>query len=230
LKNSASKFILIISIIAITIAGCNKDTNRYAKNTYGFQPPIDKLYWGMSLEEIEDTLSILDGVDNVVYNYDKPITTIILPEKINKFGYKAKVYLQICDAPDDDGLPYKSSYLIDIKLIYTDIDVQKLKENMIEDFNDFGEDKVSIIYKKCTTWQSKDKIGDLETEIFNKLQNYWKLVDKHHKDLSQFSVAKSEKKSINTVLLTYGKKDSAMIIYEGDTAIPINKICINHSN
>ncbi len=105
MKNSASKYILIISIVTIAIAGCSKDANRCAKNTYGFQPPIDKLYWGMSLEEIEDTLSIQDGVDNVVYNYDKPITTIILPEKINKFGYKATVYLQLCDAPGDTAIP-----------------------------------------------------------------------------------------------------------------------------
>lgn len=209
----------------LIFSGCKEEDTDKHKYQIGFQPPIDKLYWGMSLEEIEDTLLIQDGVDNVVYTYDDPVTTIILPEKTKRFGYEASVSLQICDEPDVDWFPYKSNYLINVKLIYTDIVIQNLKKSMIKEFDDVGEDKTSIVYKEYTVWKSKDKISNLEPELLTRLEEYWKLLDDHVAEGIHYSIRKPLDEQINTVMLVYGESNSAMIIYDGDTAVPINKIC-----
>jgi hypothetical protein len=221
--NKVMKRIAAIIIITFLFTGCTKSTVDKL-NQYGFQPPIDELYWGMSLKDIEDALSIQKGVEGVKYIYDNPTTTIMLPKKIKKFNYEATVCLNVSDAPDVEWFPYKTSYLIEVKLFYTNINTQKLKKNMIKEFGASGEDTVNVVYKNHTTWQSKDKISDLESVLLNRLNNYWSILDEHFSE----PVAKAEDESINDVILSYGDNSSsdATVTYFGGTAIPINKYCI----
>ncbi|GEM_PF-3623983 len=229
MKNNIVIFFGLLIIIITIFSGCTKGENTRLQNKYGFQPPIDKLYWGMSLDEIEKTLSIQNGEEGVIYNHENLMTSITLSEKIIEFGYEATVTIDIQDAIDEEWFPYSSSSLSDVKLIYTDIDTQKLKENMIKEFGDSGRDRMLLVNNECTTWESIDKISSLDPEILSKLEEYWRILNKHNEEGTTYSAEKSEEESINIVTLTLGKLNSAMITYQGDTAVPINKVCIDKS-
>ena len=209
--------------------GCNIRSKVTPTREYGFQPPIDKLYWGMSLDNIEKVLKIQNGVDGVVYNYDKPITRITLKDKVEVFGYKATVSLEIYDKIDQDWYPYKSSYLNCIILTYDGIDGEKIKDNIINNNNSTGNDWVDLRKYNCTTWLSEDQINDIKPNIKKKLTDLWNLTDERTRvkgDVTTFSVKKDENESINDMLLIYSDKD-AVVKYNGDTAVLINKILVD---
>jgi hypothetical protein len=82
----------------------------------------------MTIDDIEKVLKIQNGVDGVVYNYDKPTTIIVLKDKIKAFGYKATVSLEVfeeANQSDGDWPPYKSSYLANVYLNYDEIDGER---------------------------------------------------------------------------------------------------------
>ena len=149
--------IILINIIIIALAGCKKASSNNLYNKYGFQPPIKELYWGMTISEIEAGLSIKNGVDNIVYNYEKPQTTIILPTRLNKFGYDATVHLEVHDSIDEEWFPFHSSFLNEVKLIYTNIDTEKLTDNIIKETKDSGNEWINAAGNTCITWKSKNK-------------------------------------------------------------------------
>ncbi len=224
-------FLVILSIISVFVIGCNYKNNVTSTREYGFQPPIDKLYWGMPLDKIEKFLKIKSGVDGVIYNYEKPVTTIILKEKIEVFGYNATVSLKVYDKPNEEWYPYKSSYLDSIILTYEDIDGQKIKDNIIEKYNNTGNDWVDTLKNKCTTWLSDDKIKDIKPSIKEELQNYWSIIDEHeHSNTKNYnslhSIKKDEDQSINNIVLVYSDK-GAVVTFNGDTAYQINQIITN---
>lgn len=224
-------FLVILSIISVFVIGCNNKNNVTSTREYGFQPPIDKLYWGMPLDKIEKLLKIKSGVDGVVYNYEKPVTTIILKEKIEVFGYNATVSLKVYDKPNEEWYPYKSSYLGSIILTYEDIDGQKIKDNINEKYKNTGNDWVDTLKNKCTTWLSDDEIKDIKPSIKEELQNYWFIIDEHeHSNTKNYnslhSIKKEEDESINNIVLVYSDK-GAVVTFNGDTAYQINQIITN---
>ncbi|WMJ85992.1 hypothetical protein [Anaerocolumna sp. MB42-C2] len=224
----AFKVVCIYFILICLTTGCEKIDDGNSYKAYGFQPPIEKLYWGMSLDEIEEVLSIQEGVDGVVYKYEKPVTTIILADKIKKFGYDATVYLEVNDAVEADWFPFKTSYLNYVKLIYSDIDGKKLKDNMIKEFDASGTDWVDLLKNNCTKWESKEKISDLKPDVLSKLKEYWSAIDKHS-ETAVSSISKTDDERINIVSLTLNNSGAALVSYKGDTAVIINKACLNSS-
>lgn len=223
--------LVILCFISALVIGCSIKSNVTSTREYGFQPPIDKLYWGMPLDKIEKLLKIKSGVDGVVYNYDKPVTTIVLKDKIEVFGYKATVSLKVSDKPNEEWYPYKSSYLDSIILTYEDIDGQKIKDNINEKYNSTGNDWVDTLKNKCTIWLSDDKIKDINPSIKEELQNYWSIIDEHeHSSAKNYnslhSIKKDDDESINNIVLVCSDK-GAVVTFNGDTAYQINQIIAN---
>jgi hypothetical protein len=208
------------------ITGCKIDGRVASTRKYGFQPPINKLYWGMSLDEIEKVLSIKNGVDGVVYIYNKPTTIIKLKHKIRKFGYKATVYMEIFDKTEKGWFPYKSSYLTNVTLVYNKVDAKKVKDNIIKEYNNNGNDWVNVLKNDCTTWLSDDKIKDIKPDEKKKLENLWKIIDEHSyktNNIPILSAVKDENKSINTIVLENSKK-GVSVSFAGETAVQINQV------
>ncbi|MGN6713231.1 hypothetical protein [Anaerocolumna jejuensis] len=128
MKKKLCVVLIFLFIICLFAGGFIVKRNYTSTVKYGFQPPVDKLYWGMPLTKIEKALSIKNNVNGVVYNYNEPVTTIKLNNKIKVFGYYADVSLDVYDKPKAEWYPYKSTYLADIKLIYDNMDGKKIKD------------------------------------------------------------------------------------------------------
>lgn len=221
-------FLFFICIISVLIIGYYIKSHVPFTSRYGFQPPIDKLYWGMSLDQIEKTLKIQNGVDGVVYNYQEPITTIRLKDKKEVFGYYAAVSLDVYDKSNEEWYPYKSSYLNSVILTYADIDGSKIKDIIIKLYNNTGKDWVDSLGNNCMTWLSDDEIKDIKPGIKKELQNYWNIIDEHEYSSdknynSLHSIKKDDNESINNIVLEYSGK-GAVLTFNGDTALQINQI------
>lgn len=226
MRNRVFKFFIFLCVITMFITGCKIDGRVASTRKYGFQPPINKLYWGMSLDEIEKVLSIKNGVDGVVYIYNKPTTIIKLKHKIRKFGYKATVYMEIFDKTEKGWFPYKSSYLTNVTLVYNKVDAKKVKDNIIKEYNNNGNDWVNVLKNDCTTWLSDDKIKDIKPDEKKKLENLWKIIDEHSyktNNIPILSAVKDENKSINTIVLENSKK-GVSVSFAGETAVQINQV------
>lgn len=228
MKKKICIFLTFLFIICFLITGFLINNNNTSTRKYGFQPPINNLYWGMPLTKIEKTLKIKNNINVVVYNYNEPVTTIKLNNKIKVFGYYADVSLDVYDKPKAEWYPYKSTYLADIKFIYDDIDGKKIKENISKKYNN-GNDWVDLLKNNCTTWLSKDKIKDIKPSIKKELQNYWNIIDEHSTSTDNntlYSIKKEENESINKIVLVYSDK-GAVLSFSGETALQINQIITN---
>ncbi|BCN29596.1 hypothetical protein [Anaeromicropila herbilytica] len=221
--NIVTPFILFCSI-CLLLTGCTIHNKAPSQRKYGFQPPMKELYWGMSLEEIEKTLNIKNGVDGVTYDYEKPITIVTLKNKIKEFGYNATVSLEICDKPSEDWFPYKSSYLTYVSLTYKNVDGNKIKDH-INKLYGTGNDWVDIRKTTCTTWLSGDKIKDIKPDVKKKLKNYWDLLAKHldYPKNGSISPVKKSNDAVNYITLRYSK-EGAGVSFSGDTTVQINQI------
>jgi hypothetical protein len=221
--------IILIAII-LFIFGCDKFRDENPLNKYGIQPPINNLYWGMTIAEIEKEISIKDGVDNVSYRKDDGETFIEIPDKFNKFGYKVTVILVIDPSYDSDWFPYKTEALSAIELICTDVDSKKLKKKLNKVFGSKGQNSISFSKNECITWKSQDKIEDLQVDERNKLKEFWNVLKEHSGEYAP-SKNKSEAESINSVTLSINPAGTdCSITYYGDTAIVINKLCMSNAH
>lgn len=218
---------LFLLILSFSITGCSNENKKSSVYKYGIQPPMDKLYWGMTVSEIEKALSIKDGVDGVSYKKEGSGTTIILPNQLNLFGYHVSARLEINDPPQQDWMPFKTESLYSIKLLFTDIKKQDLKDKLNDKFENQGRDWTSLKNNSCTTWESKDKVSDLSSNELDKLKSYWNTLSEH---TDKFSPAKenSVDASINSVVLSINPAGTdASLTYNADTALIINKLCLS---
>ncbi|SHK24029.1 hypothetical protein SAMN02745136_02045 [Anaerocolumna jejuensis DSM 15929] len=226
MKKKLCVLLVFLFIVCLFAGGFIVKRNYTSTVKYGFQPLVDKLYWGMPLTKIEKALSIKNNADGVVYSYNNPVTTINLNKKIKVFGYYAAVSLEVYDKPREEWYPYKSTYLAGVKLTYDDMDGKKIKDNIIKEYKSDGNDWIDLLKNNCTTWLSSDKVKDIKPGMKKELQNYWNMLDEHSSSAennSLFSIKKDENESINKLLLVYSDK-GAVVSFSGETALQINQI------
>ena len=212
----------------ISFTGCNNVEIQNQLNKYGIQPPIEKLYWGMTTPEIEEALLIRDGVEGVIYDQEEyGETSITIPNKFEKFGYNVTVRLEIVGPPKLDWIPYKTESLTTAKLFFSNIDKSDLQEKLSKEFGEDGLNWTNSLNYECTTWESKDKASNLKSKELDKLKNYWKTLSEHSGEYSP-AKEKSVNDRINKVILSINPQGTdAILTYEGNTAIVINKICLS---
>jgi hypothetical protein len=226
MKNRISKLLIFLIIFSLTITGCKTFGKAASTRTYGFQPPIKQLYWGMPLNKIEKVLSIKNGVDGVVYSYEKPVTIIKLKNKVKEFGCKATIYLEVYDKPKEKWFPYQSSYLSSVSLIYKNSEGKTVKENIEKQYDKVGKDSVDFLGNNCTTWESEDKIKDLSQNDKKNLKEFWKVVDEHTKSTKNFpatSIAQNDNEEINSITFVNSKKDTK-VTFTGNIAVQLNQL------
>jgi hypothetical protein len=224
MKNRFFTLLVLLCVFIITLSACNKDNKTTATRKYGFQPPIEKLCWGMSLDQIESILGIENGVKGVEYKYDKPFTTITLKKRIKKFGYEATVSLEVCDEPDQEWYPFQSSYLTYVKLTYNNIEGKKVRDSISKAYASSGEDWVDAVGNTCTTWLSKDHINDIEPSLKKELDSLWALIAEHtSQPENRTKPFKNENDNINYISIVYSSQ-GAVVTFAGDTSVSINQI------
>ncbi len=217
------KVLIAFMMFLFILTGCNTQSKEETPHQYGYNPPIEGLYWGISLEDIESVLSIQDGVNHITYNDLNPGTQIILPDKIQQFGYNATVYIEVEDAIEEEWFPFHTNYLSKVKLIYEGIDQDKLKENMQEELGGKGYNWVDVREILYTTWNSEDTIKSIDQESKSKLREYWRLLDKY-RPIDDFFRKKKNEESINSITLMKTEEGNAMVTYLGGNAIILNKL------
>jgi len=216
------KYILITLLLILNLIGCEKQESTYNFKQYGFQPPVKGLYWGMPTNELKEVPSLKEKLKDATYETYDDETTITLSDKMKKFGYPASVVIKIDPAIEQGWYPYHTDSLRSIQFVYTNVDSDKLKKNMMKEFGQKGNDWTQIVTNyACTTWESKDEIKDMTKEDIEKWNALMKLIDQHQ----GASKHKASDNYINKVILTIPKdKTVASVEYDGYIACTINKL------
>lgn len=210
-------FVLSISFIFIMI-GCKK-TN--SKTDYGFQIPIDKFYWGMTIEEVEKITEFNDVDDTSLEDNEQKFILKQLSETKKIFGYDAIVTLGFEDGSINYGI--NSNLLERVSFTFSNIDHSKLKDKINKELKVQGNslDKEDGVF---TTWLSEDTLGEIkDTKLVKQLNDLWISTYKDELTEEQIKYLHDDAQSINYITLVLNKEDdSATLNYYGSNAMLIN--------
>lgn len=215
---SKKPFILscMVVLLILTFGGCGKQNKQY-----GYIPMFDKLTWGMSLQEVVNTLQLTTQNAKIIEPKENSAYTIVrLSDAYEAYGIKGIVNLLITDGElnTQDEHSYPVNALSAVVLQYDDFDADTLKANMEKELGKPKSDKTENS-GEVITWKSKDRISSLSKAEQKKLFAYCEELEaRGNKNLSP-----KEKSAINKITLTItkdGKK--AVVTYYGDWAVYIN--------
>lgn len=215
---SKKPFILwcMVILLILSLSGCGKQNKQY-----GYTPMIDKLTWGISLQEVISTLQLTKQNATIIEPKENSAYTIVrLNDTYEAYGMKGIINLLITDGDLDtqDEYSYPVNALSAVVLQYTDIDVETLKANMEKELGKPKSDKTDTS-GEVITWKSKDKISSLSKSERKELYAYCEELEaRGNKNLSP-----KEKSAINKITLTITEEGKmAVVTYYGDWAVYIN--------
>lgn len=159
---------LLFSIILLT--SCTSKTKEKSTN-YGIPSPINSISFGMSIDECKQkltdyTLESISSDYSLIYNLS-PIVSI--------FDYKdeiVQIILKFDPASTESYYPYHSEALSSIQVIFTGINIDKMKEKITDLVGAEGKYWVDVKKVNFVTWRSTDTIKDLDKSSYNLLDDY----------------------------------------------------------
>lgn len=203
-------------LLILSLSGCRKQNKQY-----GYTPMIDKLTWGMSLQEVISTLQLTKQNATIIEPKENSAYTIVrLNDTYEAYGMNGIINLLITDGDLDtqDEYSYPVNALSAVVLQYADIDAETLKANMEKELGKPKSDKTDAS-GEVITWKSKDRISSLSKSERKELYAYCEELEvRGNKNLSP-----KEKSAINKISLTITEDGKmAVVTYYGDWAVYIN--------
>lgn len=137
-------------ILLFLLSACGKQEQALDPS---FDPPIEKIYWGMSPEEVTEILSM----PKEYQSSNDRITTYTYGD-VNVFGYPADIEM-IFDTQSNMGL-------LEMYISYADVSDDSIRERLTEQYGDFT--AVDRDGNACQ-WKSIS-IGELPSDIQDKFR------------------------------------------------------------
>ena len=175
MKSSKFATVLLIFFSTIILTSC---TNKIKEDstTYGISSPINLLSWGMSVDECKQKLTdyTLESISNdysLMYSLSPMISILDYTDEI------AQIMLKFDSASTESYNPYHSEALSSIQVIFTGINIDKMKEKITDLVGAEGKYWVDVKKINFITWRSTDTIKDLDKSSYNLLKVEYELFD-----------------------------------------------------
>ncbi|WP_167956975.1 hypothetical protein [Anaerosporobacter faecicola] len=202
---------VLIMFISVFLTSCsNKSTSK--DKDYGISSPISYLSWGTSIDECKSNLADhqidMNNEDNSLFYRLSPTVSIL--------GYTdeiTEILLKFDPASTEEYYPYHSEALSSIQIVFTDIDLNQLKDKITELVGSEGEhwvDSKDIYY---VTWKSTDTLDNLDHDSYQLLEDLWLLLESN----TNVKVAQYKEKiqSINKVVMHYTTENDCSVEFFG---------------
>ncbi|WP_167957589.1 hypothetical protein [Anaerosporobacter faecicola] len=217
MKKKLFGFGLVMVLFLIFLTSCEKKDREY-----GFQPVFEKLTWGMSMQEVIQSMELTKKNATIVEPKEDSVYRIIrLNEPYEEYGMNAMVHLLIMGKVKGAKESYPYDVLSAVVLQYSDIDYSKLAKNMNEQL---GEAEIHTTddmdtQKETYIWKSKDTIDSLYRTEKKELQAYCKnLTEEGYSALEP-----KETSAMNKITLEIDPENKkATVTYYGDWSLYLN--------
>lgn len=210
LKFTTILFILFSIIFLTSCANKTKDSS----TAYGISSPINSLSWGMSVDECKQkltdyTFESIGSYSNIKYSLSPMVSILDYTDEI------AQIILKFDSAITESYYPYHSDTLNSIQVIFTGIDIDKMKEKITDLVGTDGTYWVDVKKINFVTWESRDTIGNLDQSSYNLLDDFWTLLEKHSSVDLPFKIEKDKSESINKVVMHYTEENNCSVEFYG---------------
>lgn len=202
---------LLLSIILLT--SCTSKTKEKS-TTYGISSPIKSLSFGMSVDECKEkltdyTLESISTDSSIMYNLSPIVSIFDYTDEI------AQIILKFDPASTESYYPYHSEALSSIQVIFTGINIDKIKEKITDLVGSEGKYWVDVKKINFVTWRSTDTIKDLDKSSYNLLDDYWELLIKNLNVDVPFEIKKDKSEAINKVVMQYTDENNFSVEFYG---------------
>lgn len=216
------KFTTILCILfsIIFLTSCASKTKDSA-TTYGISSPINSLSWGMSVDECKQkltdyTFESIGSDSSIMYSLSPTVSILDYTDEISQ------IILKFDPAITEFYYPYHSETLNSIQVIFTGIDIDKMKEKITDLVGTDGTYWVDVKKNNFVTWKSTDTIENLDQSSYNLLDDYWTLLEKHSSVDLPFKIEKDKSEAINKVVMQYTEGDCSVEFYGGINTLLYN--------
>ncbi|WP_310602735.1 hypothetical protein [Anaerosporobacter sp.] len=206
----------VVLLFILSFTGCKKQNKQY-----GYAPMFDKLTWGMSFQEVVNTMQLTKQNAKVVNAKENSVYTIIqLNDTYEKYGMKATVNLLITEGKEDtqEEYSYPTDALSAVVLQYGIVDADTLRANMEKELGEAKSDKTDD-FGVVIVWKSKDRIAS----VYKAEQKAFYSYCEELKARGNESLSPKEKNTVNKITLSIANDGKCVVTYYGDWAIYINR-------
>lgn len=207
------KFTTVLFFSIILLTSCASKTKKDS-TTYGISSPINSLSWGMSVDECKQkltdyTFESIGSDNNIMYSLSPVLSILDYTEEI------AQIRLKFESAITESYYPYHSGTLNSIQVIFTEINVDKMKEKITDLVGTDGTYWVDVKKNNFVTWKSTDTIENLDQSSYNLLDDYWTLLEKHSRVDLPLKIEKDKSEAINKVVMQYTEGNNCSVEFYG---------------
>lgn len=205
--------VLLFFFSLILLTSCASKT-KDSSTTYGISSPINSLSWGMSVDECKQkltdyTFESIGSDNNIMYSLSPVVSILDYTDEI------AQIRLKFDSAITVSYYPYHSETLNSIQVIFTGINIDKIKEKITELVGTDGTYWVDVKKNNFVTWRSTDTIENLDQSSYNLLDDYWTLLEKHSSVDFPLKIEKDKSEAINKVVMQYTEGNNCSVEFYG---------------
>lgn len=156
---------LALLLLLFCLTGCQKAEDTQAE-TYGIQPPIDGLSFGMSKEEVSKLLG-----DNYTTELSEDGTEVLHYENLEVFGKTASAEIRLMENPADGRLfPNLGAQLVDA--VNLSFDAADTEQVLAEIKKQYGDTKQKVWnMENSLAYSSEDCVNTLTNDAW--IQGLW---------------------------------------------------------
>lgn len=209
----ATKLISLIALlISITLlTGCSQNT-KDNKSTYGIASPIKSITWGMNLEDCQQalpdsTFELIDNTNSIMYKLTPHTSVLGYTDEINQ------IILKFDQSSTESYFPYHCETLSSIQVIFTNMDIEKMKKQITKLVGCDGKEWVDIKKNNFITWESKDTIDKLDKNSSTLLDNFWKLLETNSN--TEVTIHNDSSEAINHITMQYTNNNTCSVEFFG---------------
>lgn len=155
------KIVLSVFLTAFFLVSCSQQPAEAKSEYIDIPSPVEKIEWGMSQEECFNALGLTED-QATIQTTESNTVNVILPDKIDVYGFPAQVLLEFYGEVKDVELG-----LISMRFDFgKDVDLEKLKENISAALGD----SVALNGGRWESVKSKaDVPEDIQEEYFQEM-------------------------------------------------------------